>query len=513
MKDGNKQDAVHYDDDVINFNFKAIVLPLYLGWRKLLTAMVVCAILLVIAVQSRSVYISNGIVQRPVFNVAGYQNYLGLLADVDRFAEYVQYNHLEKTPGLDILRGILGNTDSLLKAVTPVFIPTKRETKELLINEGKTITDRSFVGLQLTIAGKEATEAQRLVAILGDFLRDRLMYTGIAQSAIANCTTKRNALNTMRLETIDKDVVAHQNLARIAYLEDTMREVPDSELIANFMDFFSPLRRTTRTHSGGSSVALSTQGGAGGATFTDAGQQQIAVMPSPAVAAAPVAPATAPPVTPATEAGHVASAEALAPNGSPLETPNINADFSAVPRALPSSTGNEFSQPTMVFQPNASNEFTAPVGQLLALKEANRELELANEKREYAIIDADYSAKAYCQIAQVVKESSSGQKALDTMNGLPEQLFKDADLAANPGIERAKLNLEHQREIWRNQYVDEFRFLSGPTTPENPTQKIGTLLAAALGGFIGLFLGAIALWMRAWWRANITASDLKDDRA
>ena len=288
-------------------------------------------------------------------------------------------------------------------------------------------------------------------------MRDNIAYTDISKSATANCVKQRQTLGSLQIQAIDSKLARAQNIERIQQWEGIINEMPHSESIARFIQFFGN--------------------------------------PTPANTAALASKTT----------------EMI---GAPLSniSPPANTHSTTIANTLtPTDTTASIEMPSADLVPSvtvqgSSERFLSPIAQLVALKSANKELELSSEQRERARLESEIYAKVYCQLAQDTKASSSGKQAIATFDALQAQALKNADINS-PAVERAKLNLEQQSATWHNRYFEELRFLSEPVIAKEQKRKLGTMVAAALGGFLGLFLGAIALWVREWWSNHFSAAD------
>lgn len=289
-------------------------------------------------------------------------------------------------------------------------------------------------------------------------MRDNIPYTDISKVATANCAQQRLTLGSMQIQAIDSKLARAQNIERIQQWEGIINEMPHSESIARFIEFFG---NPTPANSVASSSKIT---GMIGAPLSN--------------------------VSPPANTNSTTTTNILTPT-----------DTTTASIEMPSADV----VPSVTVQ-GSSERFLSPIAQLVALKSANKELELSSEQRELSRLENEIYAKVYCQLAQASKESSSGKQAIATFDALQEQVFKNADMNS-PAVERAKLSLKQQSEIWHNRYFEELRFLSEPVASKEQKRKLGTIVAAALGGFLGLFLGAIALWVREWWSNNFSAAD------
>lgn len=443
------------EDDVIDL--KGLILPLWRGRRKLIIAGAVGAVVMVLGMRLSATYVSDALFQMPNVSFSSYKLYASLLADENRFEQYVKDNQLENKASIERLAKILGSEDALKKVAQPVFALTPKDAKDFVPSKDAAPSG-AILGIRFSISGDDPRENQQTLSIMGDFMRDNIAYIDVSKSSTAECANLRVKLDSLQISAIDNKLTYSQNLERIQQWEGVIQDMPDSDTIARFIQFFGSPNPANRTASAG----------------TTAESDQQALSTSPPVDAVGTTTVTEPTLTNAagTEAASAETTSSVTVQGS-------------------------------------SERFLSPIAQLIAVKSRNKELELASERRERDRLESEINAQIYCQLAQATKVSSSGKKALATFDALQEQVFKSADMN-NPTVERAKLNLNKQREIWHNRYSEELRFLSEPALAKEPTRKLGTVMAAALGGFLGLFFGAIVLWIREWWRNSFSAADFAD---
>ncbi len=445
--DPNSPATAYPDEDEIDL--RELLRPLWRARRKLMLMSAGAAVAMVIYASSTSTYTTQGFFRMPGVSITSYKQYLTLFANENRFNDYVKENNLTDAPGIRRLRGIATDLQAFMKTVSPEFAFTAKDSKEFGVAAETTTKGEkteSFIGFKFLITGDNPSENKLLIKNLAEFIRDNIMYTEILSYSTEQCSTLRIGLEMLRTKAIQGDFAVRQNSERIREWEEIIQELPTSKSIEKFIQFFGNNQ-----------------------------SESIAESAAPA------------------ETGN----RTIAPASSGGESTGQTASQSQSP--TPASADD---RPVVSVQGGGGGErFLSPIAQLVAVKAANKELELTKEQQSRERTKTELTSQVYCQLAKHLETQKSGRNALVQMEILQKSVFSKADMN-DSAVEEADLALSMQRERWRNLYLEQFRFLSEPTTPEWPTRKFGRLTAAALGAFLGLFLGALGVLLGQWWANN-----------
>lgn len=106
--------------------------------------------------------------------LADYKRYAAAFSTAERFADFVKYNKLEDTPGIDQMRKVFIGRDGIDNIVEPVYPFSKLDAKEL--EQPRDGSNTNVIGLRLGFESGSAQDAQRIVGLLGRFIMDSIVY-------------------------------------------------------------------------------------------------------------------------------------------------------------------------------------------------------------------------------------------------------------------------------------------------------------------------------------------------
>lgn len=110
----------------------------------------------------------------PGILLADYKRYAAAFSTSERFAEYVKQNKLEGTAGINGLRKAFASREGITKSVKPVYPFTKLDAKELM--EQPRGSSNNVIGLRVSFDADSPGDAQQMVALLGNYTMDSIVY-------------------------------------------------------------------------------------------------------------------------------------------------------------------------------------------------------------------------------------------------------------------------------------------------------------------------------------------------
>ena len=127
--------------------------------------------------------------------------------------------------------------------------------------------------------------------------------------------------------------------------------------------------------------------------------------------------------------------------------------------------------------------------------EANEAILKAKREQTQAALFLEY----YDRVKASLKETKSGETMLRGLEPLKESVFKSKNLE-NEAIREVfnTITIENQNAV--NVYLENSRFIAGPTLPIRSSARASNALVASL--MLGLFLSILFVFGRKWWREN-----------
>lgn len=132
--------------------------------------------------------------------LSDYKRYAAAFNTGGRFNEFVEQSKLPSSTGLIELRKTFFSRDGIAKAVEPVYPFTKLDAKELM--EPSKEADNSVIGLRINFEARDPIEAQRMVALLGRYAMDSIVYL-----IYSDALRFRHAEITTRITRLDNEII------------------------------------------------------------------------------------------------------------------------------------------------------------------------------------------------------------------------------------------------------------------------------------------------------------------
>lgn len=160
--------------------------------------------------------------------LSDYKRYSAAFGSRGRFDDFVHAAKLDNTPGIDILRKDITNERNLNAIIEPIFPFTKLDAKDLL--EQPKDSSNNVIGLRISYNASNPEEAQRIVALLGRYTVDTIVYL------IYTDTLRFKHLEiTAKITKLDNDIIASkQKLAeygrRIKDLKQIVARYPKADV-------------------------------------------------------------------------------------------------------------------------------------------------------------------------------------------------------------------------------------------------------------------------------------------
>lgn len=112
---------------------------------------------------------------KPGIVLADYKRYAATFSTSDRFDAFIKANNLQADGSVAGLRKSIANGDDFGKMVEPVYPFTKLDAKELM--EQPKDGGNNIIGLRISNMSGSAETAQRMVALLGRYAIDSIVYS------------------------------------------------------------------------------------------------------------------------------------------------------------------------------------------------------------------------------------------------------------------------------------------------------------------------------------------------
>lgn len=125
--------------------------------------------------------------------------------------------------------------------------------------------------------------------------------------------------------------------------------------------------------------------------------------------------------------------------------------------------------------------------------EANEAILKAKRERTQNELRLEY----YDRVKALLKETKSGETILRGLEPIKESVFKSKNLA-NDVIKQVYNTITIENQQAANLYLENSRFIAGPTMPQRSTASRIVTLAGSL--ILGLLLSLLFVFRRKWWR-------------
>lgn len=99
------------------------------------------AVVMVLGVRLSGTYVSDALFQMPNISLANYKIYVSLLANEERFEQYMKDNQLENKASMERLAKILVSETAIAKLATPVFTLTPKDAKDFVSDKNSVSID------------------------------------------------------------------------------------------------------------------------------------------------------------------------------------------------------------------------------------------------------------------------------------------------------------------------------------------------------------------------------------
>ena len=161
---------------------------------------------------------SEGFVQTATVQLAEYKKYATVLSDRARFLEWLKRRADLPPPELAEFAEELDRRDLLSSWITPLFAVTKSDVRELAEAPKDPKDAGGFVGVRVAVERKTADLAQRLALACGDYVRDFIVASRVAE------------LSLHRTGEVQRDLAKVEKSLLTASLDLTLLEAKREEL-------------------------------------------------------------------------------------------------------------------------------------------------------------------------------------------------------------------------------------------------------------------------------------------
>jgi hypothetical protein len=160
---------------------------------------------------------------------------------------------------------------------------------------------------------------------------------------------------------------------------------------------------------------------------------------------------------------------------------------------------------------NGAERFLSPTAQLVAAQVGISDLRLADIRRARERTAALLKKDFHCRARTVLRQPITGQALIEKLETLHHDVFLEQD-ATQEIVEKTANELDIQRQVWNDFYLQRMRFVASPEGAESrlrqPSLRVGGLIGGVLGGLVGL----LCTLLLAWWHDNrdqVLARDLR----
>lgn len=162
--------------------------------------------------------------------LSDYKRYSAAFGSRGRFDDYVRATKLDSTPSIASLRANITSEKSLNTIIVPIFPFTKLDAKDLM--EQPKENSNNVIGLRISYEASTPEEAQRIVALLGRYTVDTIVYL-----IYTDALRFKHLEITAKITKLDNDIIASkEKLAeygrRISNLKQIVSRYPKSEVQA-----------------------------------------------------------------------------------------------------------------------------------------------------------------------------------------------------------------------------------------------------------------------------------------
>ncbi|WP_317201616.1 lipopolysaccharide biosynthesis protein [Janthinobacterium sp.] len=163
----------------------------------------------------------------PGIVLGDYKRYSAAFSTRGRFDDFVQANKLDGTAGIANLRAAIASEQGLSTMVEPIYPFTKLDAKELM--EQPKESSNNVIGLRINYTASSPENAQRVVALLGRYTMDSIIYL-----IYSDALRFKHTEITARITKLDNDIISNkQKLAeygrRISDLKQIVARYPRSD--------------------------------------------------------------------------------------------------------------------------------------------------------------------------------------------------------------------------------------------------------------------------------------------
>ena len=160
--------------------------------------------------------------------LSDYKRYSAAFGSRGRFDDFVHAAKLDNTPGIDSLRKNITNGKNLNAIIEPIFPFTKIDAKDLL--EQPKDSSNNVIGLRISYDASNPEEAQRIVALLGRYTVDTIVYL-----IYTDALRFKHLEITAKITKLDNDIIgSKQKLAeygrRIKDLKQIVARYPKADV-------------------------------------------------------------------------------------------------------------------------------------------------------------------------------------------------------------------------------------------------------------------------------------------
>ncbi|MDO8048048.1 lipopolysaccharide biosynthesis protein [Janthinobacterium sp. SUN211] len=160
--------------------------------------------------------------------LSDYKRYSAAFGSRGRFDDFVQAAKLDNTPGITGLRKNITSEKNLNTIIEPIFPFTKLDAKDLM--EQPKESSNNVIGLRISYDASTPEEAQRIVALLGRYTMDTIVYLIYTDSL-----RFKHLEITAKITKLDNDIIASkQKLAeygrRIKDLKQIVARYPKADV-------------------------------------------------------------------------------------------------------------------------------------------------------------------------------------------------------------------------------------------------------------------------------------------
>lgn len=225
---------VEEDNGMIEISISDLIATIWRGrWIVIFVTAVVAAISLLVVLQTAK-YESEGLFQfggsipidgsnEPGIAFADYKRIAASFQTSERFEEYVRDSKLTEAPGISNLRKTISSRGGISKLVEPIYTFTQADAKTLISPKDNL---NNVIGLRISIRDSDALTAQNMVALMGRYSMDTIIYSVYESNLLEALNQYSSKIIELDNKILQMEETQNESLRKIAALQAIIAKYP-----------------------------------------------------------------------------------------------------------------------------------------------------------------------------------------------------------------------------------------------------------------------------------------------